>query len=70
MKQDKKAMSNPLVIRNDKGSLATLTLNRPDKLNALTPQVFVELRKHIETIAQDTPNVAKFEDAADIRRRG
>jgi len=47
-------MSNPLVIRNDKDGLATLTLNRPDKLNALTPQVFVELRRHIDTIAQDT----------------
>ena len=47
-------MSNPLVIRNDKDGLATLTLNRPGKLNALTPQVFVELRRHIDTIAQDT----------------
>ena len=47
-------MSVPLVIRDDKDGLATLTLNRPEKLNALTPQVFVELRRHIEAIAQDT----------------
>ena len=47
-------MRNPLVIRNDTAGLATLTLNRPDKLNALTPEVFVELRKHIDAIAQDT----------------
>ena len=46
-------MSNELVMRIDTGGLATLTLNRPDKLNALTPQVFVQLRAHIDAIAQD-----------------
>mgnify|MGYP000732842657 CR=1 FL=1 len=46
-------MSNDLVIRSDTGGLATLTLNRPDKLNALTPRVFVQLRAHIDAIAQD-----------------
>ncbi|MBK9624936.1 MAG: enoyl-CoA hydratase/isomerase family protein [Rhodocyclaceae bacterium] len=46
-------MSTDLVIRSDAAGLATLTLNRPDKLNALTPQLFIELRAHIDAIAQD-----------------
>lgn len=46
-------MSSPLVIRHDADGLTTLTLNRPDKLNALTPAVFVELRAHLDAIAGD-----------------
>lgn len=46
-------MSDALVERTDADGLATLTLNRPDKLNALTPGVFVELRRHLEAIATD-----------------
>ncbi len=33
--------------------IATITLNRPEKLNALTPQMRVELRKAIEDAAED-----------------
>jgi enoyl-CoA hydratase len=40
-----------LVERNDDGGIATLSLNRPDALNALSPQMFVELRAHIDTLA-------------------
>ena len=47
-------MSDPQVIRSDNAGLATLTLNRPEKLNALAPRVFVELREHIEAIERDT----------------
>ena len=46
-------MSSPLVLRNDADGVATLTLNRPDKLNALNPAVFIELRQHLADIAQD-----------------
>jgi enoyl-CoA hydratase/carnithine racemase len=46
-------MSDPLVTRTDRDGVVTLTLNRPDKLNALTPGVFVELRAHLDAIAGD-----------------
>ena len=50
-------MTADLVIRSDSAGVATLTLNRPDKLNALTPAVFVALRAHLDAIAAD-PSVA------------
>jgi enoyl-CoA hydratase len=46
-------MTDILVTRHDAGGVATLMLNRPDKLNALTPAVFVSLRAHIDAIALD-----------------
>ena len=46
-------MTEPLVLRDDSNGIATLTLNRPDKLNALTPSVFVELRTHLDSLAED-----------------
>ena len=46
-----------LVLREDKNGCATLILNRPDKLNALTVQMFKELRSHVDAIAQDTARV-------------
>ena len=42
-----------LVRRDDADGVATITLNRPEKLNALTPPMFVELRQHIDDIADD-----------------
>lgn len=46
-------MADELVQRDDVGGVATLTLNRPDKLNALTPSVFVALRAHLDAVASD-----------------
>ncbi len=46
-------MTEQLVVRDDADGVATLTLNRPDKLNALTPALFMELRAHIEALAAD-----------------
>ncbi len=40
-----------LVLRSDANGVATLTLNRPAQLNALSPNLFVELRAHLDAIA-------------------
>lgn len=45
--------SEPLVIRRDVDGICTLTLNRPTKLNALTVDLFVELRGHVDALADD-----------------
>lgn len=42
-----------LVIREDTDGIATLTLNRPEKLNAITPGLMIELRRHLEQIEKD-----------------
>ena len=46
-----------LVLREDHDGLTTLTLNRPDKLNALTVALFQELRDHVLQIASETERV-------------
>ncbi|MYF11706.1 MAG: enoyl-CoA hydratase/isomerase family protein, partial [Gammaproteobacteria bacterium] len=46
-----------LVLREDREGLCTLTLNRPEALNALSPNLFVELRRHVDTIAEQTETV-------------
>ncbi|MBW2290659.1 MAG: enoyl-CoA hydratase/isomerase family protein, partial [Deltaproteobacteria bacterium] len=45
------------VERTDREGVATLTLNRPESLNALSPQLFVELRAHVDAIAKDTDGI-------------
>jgi len=42
-----------LVTREDHDGLCWLTLNRPDKLNALTVGVFQELRRHVLDLGRD-----------------
>jgi len=46
-----------LVLREDKDGLATLTLNRPEKLNAINVEMLVELSAHIDQIAQATDKI-------------
>jgi enoyl-CoA hydratase len=46
-----------LVLRTDNDGIATLTLNRPAQLNALSPNLFVELRAHLDAIALATDSV-------------
>jgi enoyl-CoA hydratase len=46
-----------LVLRSDSEGVATLTFNRPEALNALSPSLFVELRAHLDAIAADAETV-------------
>lgn len=46
-----------LVLREDDHGLAILTLNRPDKLNALNPAVFADLRRHVDALAAQTETI-------------
>jgi enoyl-CoA hydratase/carnithine racemase len=46
-----------LVLRKDDGGVAYLTLNRPDKLNALNVPLFQELETHVNNIAQQINEV-------------
>lgn len=44
---------NKLVLRENRNGAAILTLNRPDKLNALNKAVFEELEEHVDCIARE-----------------
>jgi enoyl-CoA hydratase/carnithine racemase len=46
-----------LVVRSDDGGITSLTLNRPDALNAVSPAVFIELRAHLDSIAEAVDTV-------------
>jgi enoyl-CoA hydratase/carnithine racemase len=43
-----------LVERRDHEGVCTLTLNRPEKLNALNPPLFAELRQHVDDLTDDS----------------
>lgn len=45
------------VIRSDAGQVCTLTLNRPEALNALDTDTFVALNTHLETLEQQTDSI-------------
>jgi enoyl-CoA hydratase/carnithine racemase len=47
-----------LVARADDGGVATLTLQRPEVLNALSPALFQELRAHLRNLAAATDSIA------------
>jgi enoyl-CoA hydratase/carnithine racemase len=46
-----------LVTRTDEGGIATLSLNRPDVLNALSPSLFEQLRTHVDALADETETI-------------
>ncbi|WDZ95598.1 enoyl-CoA hydratase/isomerase family protein [Herbaspirillum sp. WKF16] len=46
-----------LVVREDRNGLCTLTLNRPEKMNALTVQMFLELHEHVTALEQQGETV-------------
>lgn len=46
-------MRDDLILRTTSAQVATLTLNRPEKLNALTPRMLESLRRHLDAICDD-----------------
>lgn len=46
-----------LVLREDRGGVATLTFNRPDKVNALSNDMFRALEDHLKLIARQNKEV-------------
>src|SRR5271165_5501941 len=48
---------NNLVRRANSGGAATLTLNRPEKLNALSKDVFEALEEHVDAIARESKKI-------------
>ncbi|MSR31453.1 MAG: enoyl-CoA hydratase [Gemmataceae bacterium] len=42
------------VIRSDRDGIATLTLNRPEKRNAISPAMIQSLQGHLESIREDS----------------
>jgi enoyl-CoA hydratase len=45
------------VLRSDQGGLCTLTLNRPDKLNALDTELFEQLDAHLAALETQTDRI-------------
>jgi enoyl-CoA hydratase/carnithine racemase len=48
---------NNLVLRENKNGAAILTLNRPDKFNALSKDLFEDLEEHVDAIARETRTI-------------
>jgi len=49
--------SGPLVLREDSDHICTLTLNRPEKRNAINHAMFTEFRRHVRDIAANGQDI-------------
>ncbi|MBU1235453.1 MAG: enoyl-CoA hydratase [Gammaproteobacteria bacterium] len=47
-------MSDPLLLRNVDGGVATLTMNRPDQFNSLSGELLAELQHALDDMAADS----------------
>ena len=47
---------DPILLRNDSNGIATLTLNQPKKLNALSSELMILMQSNLEQISAD-PNI-------------
>ena len=48
---------NNLVLRENRSGTAILTLNRPEKFNALSKDLFEDLEEHVDAIARETRTI-------------
>ena len=53
MEERKSVTQAPLLLRRDAGAVATLTLNRPDKFNALSVGLLAALQEQLAAIGRD-----------------
>lgn len=69
---------NGMVLRDDADGIATLTLNRPEQLNALSPDLFADLYEQLQVIATQTETIGcvvlrgngrAFSAGADLKAR-
>lgn len=51
------ATTEKLVLREDADGICTLTLNRPEKRNAVNPELFTELRRHVRDLEQQSDTI-------------
>ncbi|HZF23126.1 MAG TPA: enoyl-CoA hydratase-related protein, partial [Burkholderiales bacterium] len=47
------ASNEPVLVRNDAGGIATVTLNRPKQYNALSEELLTELQSALDSIEKD-----------------